>query len=622
MPAPLLNMPTNNQDPHQDDDYQKLDTKRFFQVSLWVTKFVYKLSPTYTVTYAVTQILDNLSDIGSSLIMARLTDVLISATQNPTYDVNQIYRTLAIIFGFSLLLRINNILGSWARSGLNIMQPPVIKREFAAKLNSIGIQTLEQPTINNKIFRAESHLNEMLNFLRTFIDITARFIKLVTVTLIVLNFAPVFVPIILVSMVPVFLYDSKFRLIIYKFFRVNTEKRRKAAASLNDILGTKTIPEISLVQGFNFFDNKYWNFQKWYSETWRNLQLKLQSITGVAMTFADLVIIVAVSRVIGDALQGLISVGDTIFRYRTLNQFQTAIRSAFVNINDLTEQAIHMADVYDVFTMEPDFKDGHIKIQKLPKGPQIVFKNVSFKYPNSEKDVLKDLNLEIKSGEKIAIVGANGAGKTTLIKIICKIYQHQKGNILINEHNLNDLKSKDWYKNIGILFQDYNIYPQLTVRENIYIGNTDEPVDETAVHLAAQQADATEFINNFPLKWDQTLNEKFKGGIRPSTGQWQKLAIARFFYRNAPLVIFDEPTASIDAVSEYNIFNRIYEFFKNKTVIIISHRFSTVRNADRIIVLDHGTIIEQGTHEQLMANKGKYSEAFILQAQGYTEKLY
>ena len=172
---------------------------------------------------------------------------------------------------------------------------------------------------------------------------------------------------------------------------------------------------------------------------------------------------------------------------------------------------------------------------------------------------------------------------------------------------------------MGILFQDFNMYGQLNVKENILIGRSDEPLNEIRLRTAVQTADAMQFINEFPNKFEQVLDPRYKDGIRPSSGQWQKLAIARFFYRNAPLVIFDEPTASIDAVSEYNIFNKIYDFFEKKTVIIISHRFSTVRNADRIIVLDKGKIIEEGSHKDLMALGGKYHEAFRLQAKGYSD---
>ena len=179
-----------------------------------------------------------------------------------------------------------------------------------------------------------------------------------------------------------------------------------------------------------------------------------------------------------------------------------------------------------------------------------------------------------------------------------------KGEILVNGVNLNNLTIDDWYKNIGVLFQDFNFYGNLTVKENIFLGRPLESIDEERIVESAKHADAHDFIMEYKKKYDQVMSEKFKGGIRPSTGQTQKIAIARFFYRNSPLVIFDEPTASIDAVSEYKIFNSIYNFFDNKTVIIISHRFSTVRNADRIIVLEKGKIVEKSNHKELVKKKG------------------
>ena len=256
-------------------------------------------------------------------------------------------------------------------------------------------------------------------------------------------------------------------------------------------------------------------------------------------------------------------------------------------------------------------------MKKLTHGPKIEFKNVSFKYPRAEKYAIKNLNLEIKPGEKIAIVGENGAGKTTLVRILSRFYKINEGEILLDDKNINDIKIDSWYKNLGVLFQDYNTYSPLTLKENIHLGNAHEKLDEERMMTAANRANVNSFISNFKNGYDQVLSEKFKGGTRPSTGQWQKIAIARFFYRNSPVVIFDEPTASIDAVSEAEIFGQIYEFFKDKTVIIISHRFSTVRNADKIYVLDEGKIAESGNHDELMKLKGKYHNAFTIQAEGY-----
>jgi ABC-type multidrug transport system fused ATPase/permease subunit len=287
--------------------------------------------------------------------------------------------------------------------------------------------------------------------------------------------------------------------------------------------------------------------------------------------------------------------------------------------NDLLEMSLRYKDIYSIFNTEPAIKDGSIAIPRLHTGPSIEFKNMSFKYPNTDKFILKDLDLRIKPEQKIAIVGYNGAGKTTLVKLLCRFYQPTEGKILINDTDLSEIEIDSLYKNMGVLFQEFNRYPQLTVTENIQLGNSKVPASEQRIKAAAESADSQTFIDSYKNKFGQILSERYKNGIRPSTGQWQKLAIARFFYRNAPLVIFDEPTAAIDAVSEYNIFNNIYHFFKGKTVIIISHKFSTVRNADRILVLDKGSIVEDGSHDELMRLDGFYARSFRLQAEGYRE---
>jgi ABC-type multidrug transport system fused ATPase/permease subunit len=312
-----------------------------------------------------------------------------------------------------------------------------------------------------------------------------------------------------------------------------------------------------------------------------------------------------------------ISIGDVTFHLRNLSDLQDLMSEILADIAWLNEKCLYLKDAYELMNMKPDIEDGYYIFPKLKVGPEIRFENVSFKYPGSERMVLKNLNLTIKPGEKIALVGHNGAGKSTLINLICRLYKTTQGSIHLNNINIDNIQIDTWYRNVGVLFQDYNCYTHLTVRENIYIGKPDEEIDEDRIVESAKNADALKFIEEFPTGFNQTLGERFKGGVRLSTGQWQKIAIARFFYRNAPLVIFDEPTAAIDAVSEYNIFNKIYEFFTDKTVIIVSHRFSTVRNADRIIVVDNGEIAEQGSHTELMAMNGKYAKAFLLQAEGY-----
>jgi ABC-type multidrug transport system fused ATPase/permease subunit len=281
------------------------------------------------------------------------------------------------------------------------------------------------------------------------------------------------------------------------------------------------------------------------------------------------------------------------------------------------DSGVRLKDALELFELYKPEVDGEKNLETGKKPPAIEIKNITFTYPNGKSPVITNLNLTFKPGEKVAIVGENGAGKTTLVKLITRIYRPQVGEVSLNEININELKKTSLYKKFGVLFQDFNSYGNLSVTENIQIGKTSRKVDKELIEKALIKADAMNFVKEYPNFMDQILSERYKGGIRPSGGQWQKIAIARLFYRNAPILILDEPTASIDAVSEAKIFDNVYKFMKGKTVIIISHRFSTVRNADRILVLDKGKIIEEGTHEQLMKMDGKYAHAFRLQAKGY-----
>jgi ATP-binding cassette subfamily B protein len=394
--------------------------------------------------------------------------------------------------------------------------------------------------------------------------------------------------------------------------------RRKSYWISGRLSDPKDMGEISVIGAFQFLDKKYTDFFTYYTNGLRKI-MKSSSLSGIFISIlSNFVILFGYMQVFALLLLDQISIGDTTFFMSTINTFYDGIEAFSAEIVAFRDFVMKAKEVYLFFNLKPIIDDGDIKLPRLEEPPIIELKNISFHYPNADKNIFDKFSLKIKRGEKIAIVGENGAGKTTLIKLISRIYDPQKGEILINGIDLKDIKINDWYKNIGVLFQDYNFYGELTAKENIYIGKSIKPIDEEKILEAAKNADAHDFIMEYENGYDTIMSERFDGGIRPSSGQRQKIAIARFFYRNAPVAIFDEPTSAIDAMSEYRIFNRIYKFFENKTVVIISHRFSTVRNADRIIVLHNGEITEEGSHEQLMKNKGRYFTAFSKQAEGYT----
>ena len=249
--------------------------------------------------------------------------------------------------------------------------------------------------------------------------------------------------------------------------------------------------------------------------------------------------------------------------------------------------------------------------------PSIQFKNLTFKYPGRDEVVIDNLNLKINPGEHLAIVGENGAGKTTLINLLMRFYDPSNGDILVDEVPLKNIDLDDWYKRVGVLFQEFNSY-HFDAKTNIGVGDIERIKDMKGIIEAAKKSGANGFISEYKNKYDQILNRAFDDGIRPSWGEWQKIALARVFFKDAPVLILDEPTSAIDPKSEFEIFTKLFEFTKGKTVIIISHRFSTVRNAQRILVLNEGKVVEEGDHASLMRVKnGRYKKAFELQSLGY-----
>lgn len=323
--------------------------------------------------------------------------------------------------------------------------------------------------------------------------------------------------------------------------------------------------------------------------------------------------------VIFQALARKITVGDVSFYTNVVTNFQNGLGGLFRNTNDVYSNSLYVKSIFEVLDLEPRIKESqHPVILNLPKTPLIEFKSVNFSYPNSTKQVLKNFSLIIKPGEKIAFVGENGAGKSTIIKLLSRFYDVDSGEILIDGINVKQLNLNSWYKHIGILFQDFNRYEH-TAKENIHFGDITQSEEMENIKKAAFSSGADEFIQKFKKAYEQMLGKTFEGGEELSTGQWQKVALARAFFRNAPILVLDEPTASIDAKAEAEIFTRVDKLSKDKTVIIISHRFSTVRNADKIYVIDQGKIKEAGSHQKLMKLNGQYAKLFNLQAKAYQE---
>lgn len=598
---------------------ESLSIKEFIKTIVWIFKIYYEISPSKTILLIITRIIRDARGILYSFFYAKLIDELIKVAQSGTKSFESLIPYLVGLLVYYIFISglVNNI-DRYAYRSIKQISRMRLEIMFAQHLNYLGIQNLEDPDVQNRVSRSSDWLQSTFDMLQETIYFISNLVRVFISGAIILSFFPLMIPILIITTIIKFFPDQYFMKKDFRWQVDNSEKRRIAWSDINTVQNSKDLQEISIVGGYEYFKERYFSFFTSFNNGLLKI-IKDKEITNFfLLSLESFVGILAYAVIFYRHIQGLFTLGTATFQIQSLGTFTGSLDSMLSSITIMNEYSVKMKDLITLFEMKPAIRDGNIKLPYLETPPSIEFKNVSFKYPKANRYVFKDLSFKIESGEEVALVGHNGAGKTTIVKLLARIYPVTKGQILINGIDINNLAINDWYKNLGVLFQDYNFYSHLSVKENIHLGKPTRDLNDKEIIEAAKKADAHSFIMEYKNKYDQIMSEKIEGGIRPSTGQAQKIAIARFFYRNAPLAIFDEPTASIDALSEYKIFNTIYNFFENKTVIIISHRFSTVRNADRILVLEKGKIVEEGTHEQLLTKRnGIYRRSYKLQAEGY-----
>jgi ATP-binding cassette subfamily B protein len=316
-------------------------------------------------------------------------------------------------------------------------------------------------------------------------------------------------------------------------------------------------------------------------------------------------------------IQGAITAGGLVMYLQAFQRGQDALREVLRGLADLYADNLYLSNLYEFLDLEPKVTEPS-RPASIPRPMKtgIVFDHVTFQYPTGSRPVLQDINLTIRPGEHIALVGENGSGKTTLIKLLCRLYDPTEGRITLDGSDLREFATAALRREIGVIFQDYAQY-HLTARENIWFGNVDLAPDDPGVADAARYAGADEVIHRLPAGYETILGKWFADGEELSIGEWQKIALARAFFCDAPVLVLDEPTSAMDAKAEYEVFQRFRRLAHGRTAVLISHRFSTVRMADRIYVLNGGEIVEGGTHEELVQLGGTYAHLFEMQAQYY-----
>ncbi|MFA5770289.1 MAG: ABC transporter ATP-binding protein [Patescibacteria group bacterium] len=493
----------------------------------------------------------------------------------------------------------------------------VLTRRFMEKLAHLDFSNLENGEVRNLIAKVEDTYSwRLFENLRVINFMIYSLASLILAFFVALRFNPIYLIALFFLSTPLYYFRAKYGNINWSIYTQNSKKINYLWYMRYLFTNFNTLSEIKIYNLKSFFLDKTKQIQNEVVNQYKKPILKYIFWSTLASFFIPAIIFFFLKNFINQIIfSQKFSLGDFTFFLNAMFTFTGQTSSLLVNLGGIVENNLYVDDYFRLLNIKNKIiSSNRAKRLKIIIPREIKFENVSFTYPGSKNSVLKNINLTIKTGQDIAIVGPNGAGKTTLIKLLFRFYDPTSGKILVDGVDLKNINLDDWYRHLGVLFQDFAKY-YLTVKENIEFGDVDKAKKKN-VNEALANAQAHDLLK-LPKKTNQILGRWFEDGEEISVGQWQKLAIARALYRNAPILILDEPTSNIDAQSEFKIFNNLKKTYLKKTLIFISHRFSTVRIADYIYVLKEGQIIEQGKHQDLVTKNGTYAKYFNIQKQGY-----
>ena len=554
---------------------------------------------------------------------ASIVDEIIKIKQGTGNNNNLVWSSVILGLSFLIPLIVGNI-GSHYRMIFRMQQAVQLDLYKIERQGQLDIGTIESSSYQNLLRSAQEWGSGSVMNLQDFIFNSAtNFAGIITSIGILWSLNKWLVVFAVLAAAPVYFFYKKYSMEVFRIRYLSINDHRVINNRMSHFEDLQKAVDVILLKLQSWLKNQIQDKKLTFNKKIIQAERKKAISYSILSLWYLLFLFAAIALMTKEAIAGHIAVGGLLLAFTTYTRFYQTINGYIESVSVAEEASRYAARWFELFETEPKITSTENAVRNdYTEPPFIEFQNVSFRYPGEETEnpfVLKDLSFSIKPGEKVAIVGVNGSGKTTLIKLLCRIYDPTEGNIFINGVNLKEVQLEDWQSALGILFQDFPVY-NLTIRESIGVGRiTDTGQNgmskEERLHQAALFSGADEFIKDY----DQLIWKQFAGGIDLSKGQHQRLAVARMFYRNAAVTILDEPTASIDAVTEEKIFNTLETNMQGKTVILITHRFSTVKNADKIILLEHGSIIEYGSHKELMRLGDKYAYLYNMQAKRYLE---
>ncbi|MBW4498204.1 MAG: ABC transporter ATP-binding protein/permease [Scytonema hyalinum WJT4-NPBG1] len=593
-----------------------------FRYSGRAVSLVWTTSQFLTIILATLTLVAGLLPAAVAYLGKLIVDAVVAASQINAYNNHFVNSHRPLIYVGLEAIAVAALAGS--QRGLSVCQS-LLRMLLGQRVNVLILEkalTLDLTQFEDSEFydkltnaRREASIRPLSLVTRTF-GLVQSALSLVTYGVLLVKFSIWAVLMLIIAAMPAFFAETKFAGEAFRLFSWRAPESRQQHYLETLLAREDFAKEVKLYQLGEMLLGRYHNvFNRLYGED-RELTLR-RGLSGYLLSLlSTAAFYVAYAWIVLETVAGRISLGDMTMYLTVFRQGQSTFSGALTSIGGMYEDNLYLSNLYEFLEEEVPKPKGKATKGIIPKDG-IRFENVSFTYPGSSQPALKNISLHLKPGEKLAIVGENGSGKTTLIKLLTRLYTPDTGRILLDGLDLQQWDVDVLRQRIGVIFQNFVRY-QFTVGENIGVGDVERMEDKARWQTAAEKGMALPFIEHLPENFQTQLGKWFKGGQELSGGQWQKIALARAFMRtNADILVLDEPTSAMDAQAEFDIFNHFRALTKNQMVFLISHRFSTVRMADKIVVIEAGEVVEQGTHQDLLQAGGRYATLFSLQAAGY-----
>ena len=486
--------------------------------------------------------------------------------------------------------------------------------EHAATLD---LEDFEDSELQDSLERARRQASGRMTLMGQIFNQAQDIVTIASFAAGLLVYAPWLIALLAVALVPAVIGEARFNAQAYWLNYARAPERRELDYVRQTAASVDTAKEIKIFGLNPFLIERYRLLATSFFAANRKLAVRRAGWGGLLAAIGTIAYYVAYAYIVWRTLHGEFSIGDLTFLAGSFRRLHQMMEGLLIGFTSLASQALYLDDLFSFFEIQAEIASPpNPRAFPSPIREGFRFEGVGFRYPAAQRWAVRELTFTLNAGEVLALVGENGAGKTTLVKLLSRLYDPDEGRILLDGHDLREYDLLALRANIGVIFQDFVRF-HLTAADNIAVGRIEARGDRARIEAAAAQSGADEVIAKLPGGYDQVIGKRFKTGIDISGGEWQKIAIARAYLRDAQLLILDEPTAALDARSEFEVFQRFKELSRDKTAVLISHRFSSVRMADRIMVLGDGMIEAVGTHEELLAQGGRYAELFELQAAGY-----